>query len=420
MFARSHIFSTGKREFKTVWNTANTSTGSSSSTQVKLPLESAGVYSFDVDWGDGNNDTITTWNQAETTHTYSTAGTYTITITGTIRGWSFNNTGDKLKPTYIDAYGPLALLGEGAFYGCDNVEVRATDAPDLSYTTTLKRCWEACGTVTNMGGQWRTSTITNIQAWWQNATNMNDPKVVNCDFSNVVVGRVAFRGTLSFTYSVAGCDWSSLDDADYMFLDSHYNQALSTMSLPAATSMLGFMQDNTHFNNSLPSNTPLVTDMSYLLYQSTAFQQALIINIQSVTTFTNWLNGITLTTANYDTTLEHFGGQSIVSGRTISFGSATYTASEVVSAATNTGSGTTLTDTSQSFLTTVSAGDVVRNDTTGNYARVSSVDSNTQLTLDTAIMNNTDTYAVETSDSAKARAAMVIDYNTVITDGGPV
>ena len=66
--------------FVSNWNTANTSGGSSTSTQIQLPLESSGTYNFVVDWGDGNTDTITAWNQAETLHTYASSGTYTITI----------------------------------------------------------------------------------------------------------------------------------------------------------------------------------------------------------------------------------------------------------------------------------------------------------------------------------------------------
>jgi len=35
-----------------------------------------GTYNTLVDWGDGNSDLITSWNQAEVTHTYATADIY--------------------------------------------------------------------------------------------------------------------------------------------------------------------------------------------------------------------------------------------------------------------------------------------------------------------------------------------------------
>jgi len=41
--------------FISVWNTALTSPGSSSSNQVKLPLVSTGTYNFLVKWGSAGN-----------------------------------------------------------------------------------------------------------------------------------------------------------------------------------------------------------------------------------------------------------------------------------------------------------------------------------------------------------------------------
>src|SRR5271157_4830705 len=70
--------------FISTWNTALTSTGSSGINQVRLPLISNGTYDFVVAWGDGTNDTITAWNQAQVMHMYASAGVYTINITGTI------------------------------------------------------------------------------------------------------------------------------------------------------------------------------------------------------------------------------------------------------------------------------------------------------------------------------------------------
>lgn len=44
-----------------------------------LPLVSYGKYDFSVDWGDGNSDRITAWDQAEKTHNYASSGEeYTI------------------------------------------------------------------------------------------------------------------------------------------------------------------------------------------------------------------------------------------------------------------------------------------------------------------------------------------------------
>jgi hypothetical protein len=83
--------------FEFTINTANTSAGSTASDQFKLPLVSSLPLNAVVDWGDGSSDTITVFNQAETTHTYATYNEFTISITGDLSGWKFNNGGDKLK-----------------------------------------------------------------------------------------------------------------------------------------------------------------------------------------------------------------------------------------------------------------------------------------------------------------------------------
>ena len=51
--------------------------------------EGALAYDYNVDWGDGSSNHITTWNDTLRTHTYTSAGNYTIEIKGTMEGWSF-------------------------------------------------------------------------------------------------------------------------------------------------------------------------------------------------------------------------------------------------------------------------------------------------------------------------------------------
>ena len=81
------------------------STGSSEANQIKLPLPNGPTYNFYVSWGDGHTDHITSYNQAETTHTYDLPGTKNVSITGTINGWRFADTGDKMKLLNISSWG---------------------------------------------------------------------------------------------------------------------------------------------------------------------------------------------------------------------------------------------------------------------------------------------------------------------------
>jgi hypothetical protein len=71
---------------------------------------SGGTYNFLVNWGDGSVDTITAWNAAAATHTYSVAGTYTIALVGVYSQLQFNNTGDKLKITDVTQMGQQPMV----------------------------------------------------------------------------------------------------------------------------------------------------------------------------------------------------------------------------------------------------------------------------------------------------------------------
>jgi hypothetical protein len=128
-----------------------------------LPLEAVvGVYDFTVDWGDNSSDDITIWNQAEVTHTYASAGTHEIKITGTIIGWEFNDGGDCTKIYEIKSWGPLKVgTGVGPFYGCSNLTISATDILDLSETSDMESFFDGCSSLTTVLfiGSWNISSI---------------------------------------------------------------------------------------------------------------------------------------------------------------------------------------------------------------------------------------------------------------------
>jgi hypothetical protein len=78
-------------EFVTTWKTDNP--GASNDDQITIPTTGAG-YNYSVDWGDGNTTTSET---GDATHTYASAGTYIVKITGTFPRIYFNYNG----------YGPI-------------------------------------------------------------------------------------------------------------------------------------------------------------------------------------------------------------------------------------------------------------------------------------------------------------------------
>ena len=207
--------------FVSVWDTTLCSSGSSLSNQVKLPLESGGTYDFTVKWGDGNYDTITSWNQAEVTHTYASEGVYTIRIDGTLIGWRFNNLGDRLKLLEIKQWGDLRLGNSGSyFYGCFYLKHSASDNLDLTGTTTLDWAFGGCVNLGNTGNMssWDVSSVTSMEYMFGGASSFNQD-IGNWNVSSVTNMIMMFRFAYSFDQNIGNWDVSSVNYMSFMFYD---------------------------------------------------------------------------------------------------------------------------------------------------------------------------------------------------------
>ena len=143
------------------------------------------------DRGDGSTNTITTYNDANGLHTYSSAGTYTIKIKGVFSGiiteldtalWNVGRV-DALKILDLKSYGPLIIQDNTAFKDCTNLTSSATD--NLQFNTT-----DASGTFqdTNFNGEvnnWDVSNITNFSDFFhgsqfnQDCNNWNISKATS-------------------------------------------------------------------------------------------------------------------------------------------------------------------------------------------------------------------------------------------------
>ena len=209
--------------FISVWDTTRTSDVSSGSNQVHLPLESIGTYNLTVYWGDGTSDTITIWDQTEVTHTYASAGTYTITITGTIVGWCFTVGSDGLSDGHkiieIQQWGCLQLGNSGSyFYGCWDLKLTATDNLNLTGTTNLHQAFRYChylGSSGNMDG-WDVSSVTDMSRMFDGASSFNQP-LKTWDVSSVTNMICMFSEASSFNQPLGTWDVSSVTNMDFIF-----------------------------------------------------------------------------------------------------------------------------------------------------------------------------------------------------------
>ena len=299
---------TAPNQFVFTIDTENTSSGSSLNTQFMMPLVSSGSYNATVNWGDGSSDTITSYNQQEVTHTYSSAGQYEISIEGTLQGWQFNNAGDRLKMLDVKQWGVLDLSKDKAFNGCTNLDASATDAPIVS-TTSLERMFGDCTNFNGAIGNWDTSNITDMSYCFVNASTFNKP-LNSWDLSNVT-------------------------DIQQMFFEAtSFDQDLNSWDTSNVNNMFSVFYNCSQFNGDIYRwDTTNVENMSFMLYNCDLFDQSLAAwNIGNVTNLTSFMQNATgLSTSNYDATLIAWALQTVNSGLSINFGGSQFTESAYAS-----------------------------------------------------------------------------------------
>lgn len=112
-------------------------TTTTSNTVFTLPLVSFGGFAFDmdVDWGDTQTNTITSATDPNRVHTYAAAGTYTVTIFGSMPGFKVNNNSAiRSLITAIVDFGRVGIRTID-FFGCSNItSIPASNTMEVGYT----------------------------------------------------------------------------------------------------------------------------------------------------------------------------------------------------------------------------------------------------------------------------------------------
>ena len=263
-------------DFISVWDT-NLGDGQPT---IQLPLGGSN-YNFTVNWGDGTTDNVQGMIVDELhvisgfySHTYAEGGVKTITITGTIEGWSFAGGGDCEKITSITNVGPLKLGNEGGyFYGCSNLTTIG-GIFDLTGTTNLVGMFNGCTSLTSVNGigSWDVSSVTSMGSMFSDAIAFNQP-LNSWDVSSVTSMYYMFAGATSFNGDIHGWDVSSVTDMTGMFsYATSFNQDISGWDVSAVSDMSDMFNGATAFNQDISGwDVSAVTAMNgFMAFKSTA------------------------------------------------------------------------------------------------------------------------------------------------------
>jgi surface protein len=243
--------------FQATWDTTRTTAGSSTSTQITLPLmaaASSSLYNFIINWGDNTSSSISSSLQSDVTHTYATAGNYTTKMWGTMRGWRFNSTGDRNKLQSVDKWGGFQPLpnpdtSAAVFAGCNSASfANVIGIPDLRYTTSLRAFFGQCLNLTTVNNleKWDISRITTLRVALFNCPKF-DQNIGSWDVSNVrdfvgALGCSVIQGDTTGVFNNGGSpsigNWntSNATDMTQMFVNQpKFNQNIGSWNVGQVT-----------------------------------------------------------------------------------------------------------------------------------------------------------------------------------------
>jgi surface protein len=252
-------------------------------------------YDFIVNWGDGNTDRITAWNQTEIDHAYGVSDTYTISIEGVCQrinlGLNGEAASDRSKVIEVVSWGAISLTDISAmFYQCYNLTtISATDAPEWSAllnksTFHPQAIFRGCtklgfGGATVNVGSWNLTGLTSTTTWFEDCDYF-DEDLSGMNVSTITSFYGMFHGCERFGQvngSVAGWDTSSALNMSWMF---HFcplftGTGLDSFNTSNVTSMEQMFSFCTVFNSPLILgwDTSKVTTMASMFYSADNFNQ---------------------------------------------------------------------------------------------------------------------------------------------------
>jgi gliding motility-associated-like protein len=289
------------QDFITQWNLA---TAGSGATQLSFGTATSGTVNY-------------TWQQLPSgaSGSGSWSGT-TLTITGLPTGATIrlqiaptnfqriniNNGTDRNRLTQVEQWGTTAWTSmQTAFRGCANLQVTATDLPNLSSVTNMSEMFRECTVLNSPGniGSWNTSVVTNMSflfsqasAFNQNIGAWNTGAVTNMSYiffqatsfnqnigawnTEAVTNMLSvFDGASNFNQNIGSWNTGAVTNMQEMFdLAVSFNQNIGAWNTASVTNMLGMFVGASNFNQNIGSwNTGAVTNMQQMFLGAGAFNQ---------------------------------------------------------------------------------------------------------------------------------------------------
>lgn len=341
--------------FITTWDTTK---DGSIPTQIVIPTISTGTYDCVVDWGDSTSDAINTWDDAKWTHTYASQGTYTVTITGQFEGFSFANSGDKLKLLDISQWGEDFKLGtnEGSyFFGCANLDISATDSLNCEGLTSLATAFANCSSFNASLDFLDLTNVNSIQAMLTGCSSFNK-SINNLNYANILTLSNLLRNCTAFNQvvnitapSINSCDamfdgctsmastitinGAVIESASTMIKNCSLLTVQPTLDISQGKYLSGMFQGTSFSTITLPSNMYDVRECTSMFDNCTSLTNIINLNkfnLSLVTSIGGFCSDSKLDTDNYSDALIFWATLTLKDNVTIDMGTSKYNAEGAV------------------------------------------------------------------------------------------
>ncbi|MCF2488050.1 BspA family leucine-rich repeat surface protein [Dyadobacter sp. CY347] len=233
-------------------------------------------------------------------------GTYQVRVgpgSGTFYRFMMHES-EKTKLLRVDQWGSVVWSSMGsAFKNCYNMDVVATDIPDLSQVIDMSSMFEACLVLTGNArfndwntsnvrimknlfdgahhfnqsiSNWNTGNVTDMSNMFHFAWIFNQP-VGNWNTEKVINMSYMFAYTSAFNQPIGNWNTANVANMSHMFESAQaFNQPIGNWNTANVLNINNMFSYTKLFNQPINSwNTSKVTDMSSLFYFAMAFNQHL-------------------------------------------------------------------------------------------------------------------------------------------------
>ncbi|QHU91102.1 BspA family leucine-rich repeat surface protein [Candidatus Saccharibacteria bacterium oral taxon 955] len=348
-----------------------------------------GGYNYTLVCGNG---VVLTGQTGNATCSYATAGVYKVRIAGAFPRIYFDYRGDRFKVISIDQWGTNEWQNmEHAFDGAENLDVKATDKPRMGQVVSLAYMFRDAKSLKGEGADWQWDT--------KNVESLNS----------------TFSGARQFNQNISSWNTSKVTDMDNTFTNAYeFNQPIQSWDVSKVNTMVAVLAYAKKFNQPIGEwNTTQLTDALLALAGAERFDQSLAHwDVRRLTDADRLLDGVKISTPNYDATLTSWQAQAVRGNVKLGGGNSNYCVAEAKR--------NDLIATKSWIITDAGKDCTAYTVTAVDYTGVTDVDENTTTGTVLGRLNSTDAVNSPQSDFTYTLDCTGAQNNLVAIDGNTI